>query len=1209
MANTVNQLNYANTFGDWMVTTDALASENNILAKGDYTKDSGTLTLNETSKNALVSNGAVVFQNEFRSSGVGSSVTIDNNVTVRHGTTYLKYNDATTANLALVVNGQANVDGLLFANGSGTSLLVTNNTVVGGNTIIHKATVTDNLRANSFIITEFFNANTRIWTGQIQANTKVLTDVAQANTLVVTDVVQANSTVNTSTVSVTHDTLTNYLQANTNIVTGTALANNIVITPLVLANNRVVTDLLQANTIVYSNTVQANNIVNTELVVAATGMVSGTIRANNTIISNTVQANNIVNTELVVAANGMVSGTIRANNVIVTDTSVANTVTIANTVLANNIVITDTVRSNTIVYSNTVQANATVNTTNISVSNTTYTKILQANTSVNTDVAYISNTTFTNVLQANSSVNTATVTVTGTTFTDTLNANTRFGINGSDVYVTTTDAHLPNVVASSIQVNGNFVINGQTVYGSNTFTLADGVAGNQNGFFNVYRPSGANAVIRWNESSKYWDIRDVNNSSSYSKILTANLITDSVSTSSSSLLASATAVKTAYDYTTTANTSLKSYVDTTVVTANTSMKSYVDTANTSLKSYVDNSVSTLSSGYVTSAYNRANSSSQSFVGTNATSAAPTSPAGVVTFATTNGMTVTGSGSTLTIATPQDLRTTASPAFAGLSLTTQLDAAYGGTGATSKSAAFQSLIYGHTGTYGTTGYVLTTNGAGTYYWASAGSGGSSGAAPGTWINTSRLSATGNGAVGYTGNSYTGFVASSAQQVRAYINGVRQFESEYNLSLGASANTIAFTTTPAVGDKVLIEVDGYIERAYYANNIAFTPTATLNYNIIQNAIEGLDSATARKSGTTFTGDVIGLTMETNASNTSFATTAFVKNALNQSANTFAHSITGNAGSVTNGVYTTGTYSNPSWITALANTKITGTFPTTSITGLATSATTDTTNASNITSGTLPNARLSAVPNSALQNNSITISGTSVALGSSITLATSATTDTSNATNISSGTLGSARLPTSGVTAATYSGAANTHNITVDTYGRITSITNTAISITKSQVSDFPTLATSATTDTTNATNITSGTLDSARLPYTVNQNVGSSNSPTFAGLTINGSINATGDITAYYNTSDKTLKENIVGLTGALTDIDRINAYRFNYISRPDEPMVGVIAQELQEVYPELVYKLDPTDENSKLAVRYELLTAVLLQSIKELKAEVEALKGK
>ena len=110
---------------------------------------------------------------------------------------------------------------------------------------------------------------------------------------------------------------------------------------------------------------------------------------------------------------------------------------------------------------------------------------------------------------------------------------------------------------------------------------------------------------------------------------------------------------------------------------------------------------------------------------------------------------------------------------------------------------------------------------------------------------------------------------------------------------------------------------------------------------------------------------------------------------------------------------------------------------------------------------------------------------------------------------------------------------------------------------------------------------------------------------------GEIRATGNITAYYVASDKRLKENITPLKNVLKKLENINGYNFNYKTRPNQKMVGVIAQELLEEFPELIYETAPIDEGTGLdkvyTVRYELLTSILLQAIKELSSEVNKLK--
>ena len=182
----------------------------------------------------------------------------------------------------------------------------------------------------------------------------------------------------------------------------------------------------------------------------------------------------------------------------------------------------------------------------------------------------------------------------------------------------------------------------------------------------------------------------------------------------------------------------------------------------------------------------------------------------------------------------------------------------------------------------------------------------------------------------------------------------------------------------------------------------------------------------------------------------------------------------------------------VTGVTNTAIA--IASTAVSGLALSATTDATNANNITTGTLPATRLptsgvvGAVYGSASTVPAINVdtygrvtgvTNTAIAIASTAVsgLALSATTDATNANNITTGTLPAARLPTSGVVGAIYGSASTVPAINVDTYGRVTSVTNTAIAIASTAVSG---LALSATTDATNANNITTGTLPAARLP---------------------------------------------------------------------------------------------------------------------------------
>jgi hypothetical protein len=117
--------------------------------------------------------------------------------------------------------------------------------------------------------------------------------------------------------------------------------------------------------------------------------------------------------------------------------------------------------------------------------------------------------------------------------------------------------------------------------------------------------------------------------------------------------------------------------------------------------------------------------------------------------------------------------------------------------------------------------------------------------------------------------------------------------------------------------------------------------------------------------------------------------------------------------------------------------------------------------------------------------------------------------------------------------------------------------------------------------------------------------------------------TGNVTAY--SSDERLKYNVVNIPNALDKVKAINGVTYDWDLEecnkwdfyPPKSDVGVLAQQVQKVCPEAVafapFDRDPLDGGKSksgkeyLTVQYEKLVPLLIEAIKELKAEVDELK--
>ena len=90
-------------------------------------------------------------------------------------------------------------------------------------------------------------------------------------------------------------------------------------------------------------------------------------------------------------------------------------------------------------------------------------------------------------------------------------------------------------------------------------------------------------------------------------------------------------------------------------------------------------------------------------------------------------------------------------------------------------------------------------------------------------------------------------------------------------------------------------------------------------------------------------------------------------------------------------------------------------------------------------------------------------------------------------------------------------------------------------------------------------------------------------------------------SYGAISDQSLKENIVDATDKLTDLNQVQVRNFNLIGS-DHKQIGVVAQELESVFPALV----KTDDSGIKSVKYSVFVPILIKALQEADSKIEAL---
>lgn len=115
-------------------------------------------------------------------------------------------------------------------------------------------------------------------------------------------------------------------------------------------------------------------------------------------------------------------------------------------------------------------------------------------------------------------------------------------------------------------------------------------------------------------------------------------------------------------------------------------------------------------------------------------------------------------------------------------------------------------------------------------------------------------------------------------------------------------------------------------------------------------------------------------------------------------------------------------------------------------------------------------------------------------------------------------------------------------------------------------------------------------------------------TLGGVGIAKTLNVGEDVVAYAS-SDKRYKNNLQAITNPIDKVKSLTGYTFTWNDKHEQfngnNDIGVVAQEVERVFPEIVN----TRDNGYKAVKYEKMVALLIEAVKDQQKQIDELKEK